>query len=109
MPLQVYLHSPDIISGPASHQLALPLNVSMLLLARPTLMHISEGLRDYSPTRRMCFFGSDRPLRYFKRYTQESCFFECFLNLTLEKCGCNPFIAPRKLGNNILLFQFLPT
>ena len=90
------LHSPDEAPESSQHQLVLPLNSSMHLLFKPSLMTTTPGLRGYSPDRRNCFFPSERHLRFYNMYSQGNCISECFANLTLARCGCSPFSSPRE-------------
>lgn len=40
--------------------------------------------------------AKEKPLIYFKVYTQSNCILECLTNATLKKCGCVSFYMPRK-------------
>lgn len=56
----------------------------------------SEGLRNYKPEQRKCFYQSERRLHFFKMYTQDNCEKECLANLTKTMCGCVKFSMPSK-------------
>lgn len=94
--LQVYLHSPAHAPESTRHHTALPLNTSMYLLASPTVMTTTDGLMEYSPQRRACYFPMERKLRFYKSYSLEGCIYECFTNVTLNRCGCAPIGFPRE-------------
>ncbi|XP_034256170.1 pickpocket protein 28-like isoform X2 [Thrips palmi] len=91
---RVYLHSPAHAPSWTRHYSALPLNTSMYLLASPALMTTTDGLKDYSPERRSCYFPTERKLRYYRYYSMESCIYECFTNMTQRRCGCAPIGLP---------------
>lgn len=72
-----------------------PLNQEMVVAIKPDMMTTSEGLRDYDPMRRQCFFSSERKLAFYKSYTQQNCQIECLTNATLAACGCVAYYMPR--------------
>lgn len=61
---------------------------------KATQITTSDGLRGYEPSKRQCFFNSDRQLRFFKVYTQNNCEEECLANFTKQECGCARFFMP---------------
>ncbi|XP_063916764.1 pickpocket protein 28-like [Zophobas morio] len=64
----------------------------------PDMMTTSDDVKRYNAKRRNCHFPSERPLKYFKVYTQNNCAIECRTNYTLSQCGCVPFYVPREEG-----------
>lgn len=52
------------------------------------IVRFSKSLRRYKPSRRKCFFNSERSLRFYKTYTLDNCRYECMANFTRKKCGC---------------------
>lgn len=54
----------------------------------PEIVATSEGLRNYGPEQRQCFYQSERKLRFFKLYTQYNCEEECIAIYTKQECGC---------------------
>lgn len=61
---------------------------------KATLITTSDGLRNYKPSQRQCFFNFDRQLRFFKIYTQNNCEAECLANFTNIECGCVKYSMP---------------
>lgn len=54
----------------------------------------ADGLRNYSPSQRKCFYQSERPLRFFKIYTVHNCKLECLANALKRTCGCVHYSMP---------------
>ncbi|XP_056638388.1 pickpocket protein 28-like [Diorhabda sublineata] len=71
-----------------------PLNQEIVVSVKPDMMTTSEGLRNYDPHRRQCYFPTEKYLSYFKSYTQHNCQVECLTNHTLAKCGCVAYHMP---------------
>lgn len=63
-------------------------------LVKPTVMSTSEGLRSYAPRVRGCYFRTERQLRFFKSYSQQKCYRECYSDYLKATCGCVPFAFP---------------
>lgn len=68
----------------------------MLLISVKPKMMLTEGLEDYDPNIRQCYFDSERKLRFYRNYTQTNCEVECLTNHTLAQCGCVKFSMPSK-------------
>ena len=66
----------------------------VVVSVKPNMITTSEGLADYAPERRQCYFNNERQLKFFKVYTQPNCELECLANFTLQKCGCVKFSMP---------------
>lgn len=60
----------------------------------PKITTTSNGLRNYTPNKRRCFFDAERRLHFFKIYTQNNCESECLANFTKMECGCVKFSMP---------------
>lgn len=69
----------------------------------PRLIITSSSVQKYDPDERLCFFGHERRLRFYKHYTQRNCEVECLTNFTLASCGCVQFSMPCKLNINTML------
>ncbi|XP_034256548.1 pickpocket protein 28-like isoform X2 [Thrips palmi] len=92
---KVLLHNPAEIPRIGQQYFRAPLNQEVVVVVKPSMMTTSDGLRDYEPSRRQCYFPSERHLRYFKVYTQKNCELECSTNYTLKMCQCAAFYMPR--------------
>lgn len=92
---KVILHSPEEIPQPSKHFFHVTLSMEVSASVKPNMIKTSKELQSYAPTRKLCFFNSERKLRFFKVYTQRHCELECLSNYTLDHCGCVPFAYPR--------------
>lgn len=109
---KILLHTPGEVPQVSKHYFRVPLNQEVLVSIQPQMITTSEGLRDYDPNIRGCFFNSERKLRFFKIYTQRNCELECIANFTKNQCGCVKFSMPSKCYyftyiNNIMLICLL--
>ena len=71
-----------------------PLSEKSTIAIKPKLTITSDGLRNYEPNQRQCFYQHERQLRFFKLYTQSNCEEECLANYTKKECGCVKFSMP---------------
>lgn len=76
-----------------------PLNQEVVVAVKPDMMTTSDGLKDYDPHRRQCYFPKERYLAFYQNYTQQNCQVECLTNYTRKKCGCVAYHMPRKFFN----------
>lgn len=83
---KVLLHTPGELPRVSKQFFRIPLRQEVVVSVKPNMITTSEGLVDYSPDRRQCFFNDERFLRFFKVYTQSNCELECLANFTLRKC-----------------------
>lgn len=60
----------------------------------PRLIITADNVRKYSPDVRLCYFSTERHLRFYKKYSQRNCEVECLANYTLSQCGCVRFSMP---------------
>ncbi|XP_055305980.1 pickpocket protein 28-like [Sitodiplosis mosellana] len=68
---------------------------------KPKYMTTSNGLRNYKPNERQCFFSGEKKLRFFKIYSQHHCEIECLSNFTRSLCECVKFSMPRDIDTKI--------
>lgn len=71
------------------------------LAVRPIIYKTSTELSGYHPNRRHCYFSHERPLKFFRIYSQINCELECVTNFTLQFCGCVKFSMPRSQGTRV--------
>ncbi|XP_054277184.1 pickpocket protein 28-like [Macrosteles quadrilineatus] len=64
----------------------------------PDIKVTDKILRKWTPAQRGCFFEDERFLKFFNIYTEKNCDLECEANISLSRCGCVPFYAPRTKG-----------
>ncbi|XP_055693357.1 pickpocket protein 28-like [Lutzomyia longipalpis] len=98
---KVLLHSPDEVPQVAKHYFRLAMNQEITVSVKPSMFTTSDGLREYDPIRRQCFFNHERELKFFKIYTQRNCELECVSVFTKEKCSCVKFSMPREADTPI--------
>ncbi|XP_075980850.1 pickpocket protein 28-like isoform X2 [Anticarsia gemmatalis] len=91
---KILLHNPAELPRLSQQYFRSPLSQEVVVAVKPKMMTTSEGLRPYEPTRRQCYFPSERYLQYFKVYTQANCEMECLSNFTYTRCGCVHFGMP---------------
>ena len=103
---KVVLHSPGDIPRITDQTLIVPMILQEYkITVKPSIITTSEGLRNYSPERRQCFYEDERYLKFFKVYTQSNCELECLTNYTLKACGCVKFSMPRDKNTSICNFE----
>ncbi|XP_077285587.1 pickpocket protein 28-like isoform X2 [Arctopsyche grandis] len=92
---KILLHSPTEVPRVSQQYFRVPLSQEVIAAIKPNMMTTSEGLKDYDPERRQCFFPYERKLKFFKVYTQRNCELECLTNYTMLQCSCVTFSMPR--------------
>ncbi|KAF2886730.1 hypothetical protein ILUMI_19443, partial [Ignelater luminosus] len=97
----ILLHNPVEMPRVSQNYFRAPLNQEVVVAIEPDMMTTSEGLKDYSPNSRHCYFANERQLKYFKIYTQRNCEVECLTNYTLKQCGCVSYHMPHDEATEI--------
>lgn len=92
---KIQLHSPDDVPRISNQYIRIPFGKEVLLSVKPSMIITSDGISNYTPEGRQCYFNDERYLKYFKIYTQSNCELECLSNYTLRQCGCVKFSMPR--------------
>ncbi|XP_039443656.1 pickpocket protein 28-like [Culex pipiens pallens] len=92
---KVLLHTSSEYPQVSKQYFRVPLQQEVIISVKPQMITTSDGLRDYAPHRRQCYFNHERRLKYFQVYTQQNCELECITNYTLRSCGCVKFSMPR--------------
>lgn len=95
---KILLHTPGEIPRVAKQYFRVPLSQEVVVSVKPNMITTSDGLLEYAPERRQCYFNNERSLQFFKVYTQSNCELECLANFTLARCKCVKFSMPR--GND---------
>ncbi|KAF2896997.1 hypothetical protein ILUMI_09180, partial [Ignelater luminosus] len=91
---KIHLHNPAEMPKLSQNYLRAALNQEVLISIQPDITTTSEGLRNYNPNVRECYFAEERQLKFFQIYTQRNCEVECLVNYTLAKCGCVSYHMP---------------
>lgn len=82
---KILLHTPGEIPRVSKQYFRVPLRSEVVVSVKPNMITTSEGLADYDPERRQCYFNKERRLKFFKVYTQANCELECLANFTISK------------------------
>ncbi|XP_060517750.1 pickpocket protein 28-like [Cylas formicarius] len=61
----------------------------------PSVREATDSLRGVAIEKRQCYFSNERPLQYYRSYTQRNCNLECQSNHTLKHCSCVPYYLPK--------------
>lgn len=80
---KILLHTPGEIPRVSKQYFRVPQRQEVVVSVKPNMITTSEGLADYAPERRQCYFNKERDLKFFKVYTQSNCELECLANFTL--------------------------
>lgn len=80
---KILLHTPGEMPRVSQQFFRIPLEQEVVVSVKPNMITTSEGLADYLPERRQCYFNNERYLKFFKVYTQANCELECLANFTL--------------------------
>lgn len=101
---KIALTTPGDALKMSQNTLRVPMLEDTLIMIKPKVTHTSEGLWNYAPNQRQCFFSTERQLRFFKLYTQNNCQAECLANFTGQQCGCVKFSMPSRKSKKFLNF-----
>ncbi|KAJ3647270.1 hypothetical protein Zmor_024795 [Zophobas morio] len=104
---RVLIHSPWDVPLLRKHYFRMPSNKVVAAAMEAELVQTSEDLRKFGPRKRKCYMHDERPLKYFKMYTQSNCLLECRTNHTLTKCGCVEYFMPRNKTTAICGYPLL--
>lgn len=105
---KITLSMPGEAGQMSKHVYHLPLAESATISVKSQIITTSEGLRNYNPKQRQCFYNSERQLRFFRIYTQNNCEIECLSNFTKKSCGCVKFsMSSMNLSCFNVFFRFL--
>lgn len=83
------IHMPDELPKFDSNFILIPAQFNAYILVKPKRIDTSEGLRQYAPHTRGCFFKSERQL--------QKCELECLANFTKTECDCVEYWIPSEL------------
>ncbi|XP_055294959.1 pickpocket protein 28-like [Sitodiplosis mosellana] len=97
---RVFLSTPgDSLYGQTPLSVSIGEDSQMLISSKLTTT--SDGLRRYAPHQRQCYYNSERPLTFFKQYSEQNCMAECMATYIKDKCGCVKFSMPRENSTRI--------
>ncbi|KAF2904610.1 hypothetical protein ILUMI_01565 [Ignelater luminosus] len=87
---QVTIHHPAEFPN-MNTNFRVPLDQTVSVAIKPTLITVSEELINYKPEYRKCYFSNERNITYFLSYSQQNCMDECLTKYTIQYCGCVAF------------------
>ncbi|KAJ3617445.1 hypothetical protein MTP99_007162 [Tenebrio molitor] len=92
---RVIIHNPLIVPQASRNYFRLSPDCSAIAAVMPTLIHTAPDVVRFNAANRNCYMELERPLKYFKKYTQDNCWLECLSNYTLLRCECVSYYMPR--------------
>ena len=96
--VSVALHNPDEPANIRSNSFEIPLGHTTTVYITPKAREIDSSGKELEEKQRHCRLTDDNSdLSIFKKYTRESCLFECKLKIGAKKCGCIPWTYPMLL------------
>lgn len=98
---KVFFHLPGNFPAISNKHLFVPIKHDVKVAMTAKMTKIAENLRGYAPDQRKCYLNDERPLKFFKFYTRNSCHLECYTNYTLKACGCVKFSMVRDNSTKI--------
>ncbi|KAL7011568.1 hypothetical protein ACKWTF_014327 [Chironomus riparius] len=54
----------------------------------PEIIRTDRNLKPLAPAARECYFGGEKKLKYYKKYSMLNCVSECLSTYLIRKCGC---------------------
>ncbi|XP_063915464.1 pickpocket protein 28-like [Zophobas morio] len=91
---KVLLHNPLEFPRLSKSYFRVPLQKTVAAMVEPALIATTPAVKNFNPDSRNCYLENERPLLYFKPYTQLNCLLECEANFTLMICGCVTYYMP---------------
>ena len=98
---KIALHTPGEFPRFEQDFIQIPFGQYVMVSVNPRVITTSENLRHYSPHKRQCYFDGEKPLKFFKMYTQSNCELECITEYTKALCGCVKFSMPHSNDTKI--------
>ncbi|KAF7281904.1 hypothetical protein GWI33_004065 [Rhynchophorus ferrugineus] len=92
---KMQISNPSVMPRPLQQHLLIPMNRMVECASNLNIIGTSETVKKYDPSKRNCYYTSERYLNYFKLYSQENCQIECRTNFSIAICGCIDFYMPR--------------
>ncbi|VEN47372.1 unnamed protein product [Callosobruchus maculatus] len=102
---RINVHFPSVYPDVTENYFTVPLGQRVIGVIIPEMIKTSEGVKQFHPKTRDCYFQSERPLQFFKVYSQTNCLMECKANYTLWLCECVRFHMPKAEGTPICLME----
>ena len=95
------LHSPTEVPRFSKDYYHIPLKKTVQFSVNPEVFKTSDGLKSYKPEVRQCYYDGEKPLKFYKVYTQSNCELECLSNYTQRLCSCTKLGHPHGHGTKM--------
>ncbi|XP_039287322.1 pickpocket protein 28-like [Nilaparvata lugens] len=92
---KILLHNPVESPKMSSFGSAISPGKETRFVINPHIMTSTSQLTTIPIEKRNCFFNNERPLRFFRVYTENNCVRECEANFTLSFCNCVMYYMPK--------------
>lgn len=92
---RLFLHRPDEFREPYTRPIKIGAGKKVTVTVNPFVIATPNYLRKYDLKDRQCILADERPLKYFKVYTDSNCKSECHSNVSRSICGCVSWLLPR--------------
>lgn len=93
---KVLLHTAGEIPQMTKYFYRVPLDHDIIMAVRPNIMTTTDSLKDsYTAKKRKCYFDNEKPLQFFKYYTQRNCQLDCIATRMASLCKCAKFTMLR--------------
>ncbi|KAL4121083.1 hypothetical protein QTP88_013658 [Uroleucon formosanum] len=86
----VYFHSPSDVPDYSHSSLKLSKSSHSFVQIVTQLSLTDEGLKNWTPEERGCYYFNEKWLKYNTVYSYINCYVECLVNYTETLCGCAP-------------------
>lgn len=96
---QVVLHSPVRLPRLKQEFIRIPLNHAVVVSVQPVMIETSQAVKNFDSEKRLCYFPTERNLKFFRSYSQQNCHLECLTNITLDLCHCVSIFMPSIFRN----------
>lgn len=90
----LFFHMPDELPDILMSENFIPAEQMVVISVIPRVTITSNDLQRYAPQVRRCYLRSERPLHFFRSYSQRKCELECLANFIKKTCNCVSFWMP---------------
>jgi amiloride-sensitive sodium channel len=92
---RISLHMPVESPHISNQYYDIPFSKQTNVIVKPNMIYASKSIKGYKPNDRLCYFNSERKLKYFKIYSKANCDNECKADYVKRQCKCVKFSMPR--------------
>lgn len=92
--IRYILHTPLEMPHVMEFSSVADLEKEILIEVHPDVTNADDDIRNVEPNERLCLFGRERTLRFFRPYTGGNCEDECTADYLRKRCNCTLFYMP---------------